>query len=80
MRWRGYITVPADGDYGFQTRSDDGFLVQFEGFARGAKTRRTGNGSLYVQAEGFGIEYGNLCRIGFWNKNYLNGNGLILKG
>jgi hypothetical protein len=27
MRWRGTITIPSDGDYGFQTRSDDGSLV-----------------------------------------------------
>ena len=45
------------------------------------------NGCIYQgfmtqqgEADGFGIEYGNLCRIGFWKKNYLNGYGIIVKG
>jgi len=31
-------------------------------------------------AEGFGIEFGNYIRIGYWDENYLSGNGIILKG
>ena len=54
MRWRGYITVPADGDYGFQTRSDDGFLVIIDGELvvnnDGWHGMQTQEGSIYLTA------------------------------
>jgi len=44
------------------------------------------NGRIYeglmtpnCQANDFGVEFGNYFRIGYWNKNYLEGNGIIMK-
>ena len=33
-----------------------------------------------LEADGFGIYFGNFCKIGFWSKNEMNGNGMILNG
>merc|ERR1711907_830034 len=54
MRWTGFITVDSAGDYGFQTRSDDGSLVIIDGEVvvnnDGWHGMQTQSGSIYLSA------------------------------